>query len=592
MLDTFHKCLVLLGSGQRTRWAVVIVLALFTSGLEVVGALIVFGLLTRITSGDSVLDVPLLGDLRMHMPGVDENVLVAGVALAIGLLFVLRAAAILAQGYAENRLAENAGVRLASRLLEGYLEMPYSFHLQRNSAELIRNTYDTTQLFVRDALLPGVRLIGHALLSAGLIAVLLYSSPWPTVLALAVLGPVTWVLLRVIHPRVKQLGQIAQSRARTSLQTLEESLGGWRDIKVLGRERFFVEQFEADRRAFARARYLRAAAKELPRVAVETVLVLIILSYLAASEIAGDGALEALPALGLAGYVAIRLQPSINAIMVALNSLKFVGPGIDLLYEDVRLFPTRPAAVVEVTPLPLRRELRLESVSVRYPGAHREALSDASLTIHAGEFIGIVGPTGGGKTTLIDVILGLLEPTSGAVTVDGVDLRGRTAAWQASLGVVHQMLFLADTTLRRNIALGLREEQIDESLVEEAVDLAQLRGFVSSLPDGLDTIVGERGTRVSGGQRQRLAIARALYRRPTVIVFDEGTSALDDSTEADLMAALEPLRGERTIIVVAHRSTTVATCDRAVLVDDGCLVDIAPFEQLTARHRDRLLARP
>jgi ABC-type multidrug transport system fused ATPase/permease subunit len=569
----------------------VILFALVVSGFEIMGALIVFGLLTRITGGEGVLDVPLVGDLQTTFPSIDDGVLLAGVAIVIGAFFVVRAAVIVGQAYVENRVAEHAGVRLASRLLEGYLSMPYAFHLQRNSAELIRNTYDTVQQFVREALLPAVRLIGQSLISLGLISVLLYKNPWATVFALALLGPLAWVLLRVIHPRVKRLGQTAQLKAKTSLQTLEESLGGWRDIKVLGREQFFVDQFEQDRSTLGRARYLRATARELPRAALETALVLIILAYLAASEISGGGALEALPELGLAGYVAIRVQPSINAMMVALNSLRFVGPGIDLIHRDLELFPT-PVPPERVAPeaLPLRRELRFEDVSIRYPGAHREAVRNVTLTIAAGEFIGIVGPTGGGKSTLVDVALGLLEPTSGAVTVDGIDLRGRTEAWQASLGVVHQVVFLADTTFRRNIALGRRDEDIDDSLVNEAVELAQLETFARSLPDGLETVVGERGVRVSGGQRQRLAIARALYRRPSVLFFDEGTSALDGGTEADLMAALEHLRGERTIIIVAHRLTTVASCDRVVLVDEGRVVDVAPLDQLTARHSELLVA--
>jgi ATP-binding cassette, subfamily B, bacterial PglK len=583
--ETLRRSLVLLGPGKRGRWLLVLVLALVATGMEAVGALAVFGILGRITSEASGFEIPVLGDLRELLPALGDDALMVLVGLLIGGFFVARAAILVGQSYVQHRIAENAGARLSADLLEGYLAMPYTFHLQRNSAELIRNAYDTVQQFVREALIPAVQLVSHTLMIAGLLVVLLATSAGATLFAVGVLGPLTWLLLRSVHPRVKRLGQVSQAASRTSLQTLHESLAGWRDIAILGRKRVFVDRFRADRRRLARARYLRSTAKVLPRVALETGLVLFILAFLGVSVLLQGGALEALPVLGLFGYAAVRLQPSLNEVLNALNSLKFVGPGIDLLYDDLRLFETGGRVQEpDVDPLPLRHELRVRSAAVRYPETDSDALADVDLTVRAGQFVGIVGPTGGGKTTLVDLLLGLLEPRVGRVEVDGQDLRDHTDAWHASLGVVHQDVFLADASLRRNIALGVDDEHIDEDRVREAVALAQLEGFVAALPDGLDTFVGERGVRVSGGQRQRLAIARALYRRPSVLFFDEGTSALDTPTEALLMEGLERLRGERTIIAVAHRLSTVRSCDQVVLVDAGRIVDVAPFAELADRH--------
>jgi ATP-binding cassette, subfamily B, bacterial PglK len=591
VLETLRRSLELLGPDHRARWALVLVLALVASGLEAVGALAVFGVLARITTDASGFEVPGLGDVREVFPALSESTLLLIVGALIAGFFVLRAAIIVLQAYVQHRIAENAGARLSAQLLEGYLAMPYTFHLQRNSAELIRNAYDIVQQFVRDALIPAVNLASQTLMIVGLLAVLLWTSPAATLFAVALLGPFTWLLLRSVHPRVKRLGKRSQRVSRTSLQTLNESLSGWRDITILGRKRAFVDRFREDRRALARARYLKSTAKVVPRVALETGLVLFILAFLGASVVYQGGALEALPVLGLFGYAAVRLQPSLNDVLNALNSLKFVGPGIDLLYDDVQLF--RAGGRVDdpdVDPLPLTRELRVDGASVRYPGTDEDALGEVDLTVRAGEFIGIVGPTGGGKTTLVDLLLGLLTPRVGRVTVDGVDVHDRTDAWHASLGVVHQDIFLADATLRRNIALGVPDDEIDEGRVREAVELAQLDTFVAALRDGLDTFVGERGVRVSGGQRQRLAIARALYRRPSVLFFDEGTSALDTTTETLLMEGLERLRGERTIIAVAHRLSTVRSCDRVVLIDGGRIVDVGPFDELASRHRALLHA--
>jgi ATP-binding cassette, subfamily B, bacterial PglK len=569
----------------------VLVLALVASGLEAVGALAVFGVLGRITTDASGFEVPGLGDVREVFPALSESTLLLIVGGLIAGFFVLRAAIIVLQAYVQHRIAENAGARLSAQLLEGYLAMPYTFHLQRNSAELIRNAYDIVQQFVRDALVPAVNLASQTLMIVGLLGVLLWTSPAATLFAVALLGPFTWLLLRSVHPRVKRLGKRSQRVSRTSLQTLNESLAGWRDITILGRKRAFVDRFREDRRALARARYLKSTAKVIPRVALETGLVLFILAFLGASVVYQGGALEALPVLGLFGYAAVRLQPSLNDVLNALNSLKFVGPGIDLLYDDVQLF--RAGGRVDdpdVDPLPLTRELRVDGAAVRYPRTDTDALAEVDLTVRAGEFIGIVGPTGGGKTTLVDLLLGLLTPRVGHVTVDGVDVHTHTDAWHASLGVVHQDIFLADATLRRNIALGVPDDEIDDDRVREAIELAQLDTFVATLPEGLDTFVGERGVRVSGGQRQRLAIARALYRRPSVLFFDEGTSALDTTTETLLMEGLERLRGERTIVAVAHRLSTVRSCDRVVLVDGGRIVDVGPFDDLAARHRQLLHA--
>jgi ABC-type multidrug transport system fused ATPase/permease subunit len=583
-MGTLRQARALLGHEHDRRWLLLVVLALIASGFEAAGALIVLALLTWITNQESGFSLPLLGDLRQFFSGVDSSTLMAVIGVTVGAFFVARAVVLISQSYLQSRMAENAAADLATRLVAGYLAMPYSFLLRRNSAELIRNTYDTVQQFAQEALLPAVKLVTQSLVALALVAVLLATSPWATLLAIVVLGPFTWLLLRLVHPRLERLGATSQMVSGQSLQTLDECLSGWRDIRVLGRERFFVEQFARERRRLARVRYVRGTLKAVPRIAVETVLVLFILAFLSVSVIVSGGALEALPVLGLFGYVAVRLQPSLNEIIAALNSLKFVGPGIDLLHKDLILVAANAPTDSRRERIRLQRELRFENVSVRYEGVDHDALTGVDLVVEAGEFVGIVGPTGGGKSTLVDVMLGLLTPTAGGVSVDGVDLRGNEAAWHASLGVVHQTLFLADTTIRRNVALGVSDDEIDDAAVAEAIRLAQLEEFVASLPGGLESVVGQRGVRLSGGQRQRLAIARALYRRPSVLVFDEGTSALDNVTERELLNALVPLRGERTIVAVAHRLSTVAAADRVILVDDGRLVDAAPFEELAERH--------
>ncbi|WP_130648670.1 ABC transporter ATP-binding protein [Egicoccus halophilus] len=588
MFTSVRHLVALVGREHRGRWLAVLLLALAASGLEVLSAMLVFALLARITSEVSGFEFPVIGDLRELLP-VDEMTLLLVVGGIVAGFFVLRGAVILLQAYVQYRVAENAGARLATRLLAGYLAMPATFHLARNSSELIRNAFDTVQQFVREALLPLVKLVSHAILIVGLLAVLLLTAPAATFFAVAVLGPLTWLLLRIVHPRVKRMGNVSQAMSRRTLQTLQEGLAGWRDITVLGRQRAFVERFRVDRRELSRVRYLRSTAKEIPRVAIETGLILFIFAFLGVAVIVGDGALEALPVLGLFGYVALRLQPSLNEVLHAANSLKFAAAGIEHLHADLASFdPDRSLPEPAAATRPLTDELRLVGVAARYPDTHEDVLSDVDVTIRAGEYVGIVGPTGSGKSTLVDLLLGLLEPSAGQILLDGRPLSADVAGWQATVGAVHQNVFLVDASLRRNIALGVPVAEIDEERVLEAVRLAQLDRFVASLPEGLDTVIGEDGVRVSGGQRQRLAVARALYRRPSTIVFDEGTSALDRGTESQLMQALEQLRGQRTIIAVAHRLSTVQHCDKVILVDAGRVVDVAPLDVLAARHGELL----
>jgi ATP-binding cassette subfamily C protein len=584
MRDAASKVAALIGPGQRRRWLAVVAMAVVVSVAEAGSTVLVFALLGLLAGQATGLELPLVGDLRGVLPWEGMDLLVA-VGVATAVVFVARSALILFQQYVQFRVAEKAGARLSTRLLDGYLAMPYAFHLQRNSSELVRNAFDSVRRFVDEGLVPAVMTVGKSAIVLGVVVVLVASSPLATFLAVAALGPLLWMVLRIVLPRVKRLGGTVHTMAQANLQSLQQSLHGIRDITVLGREAAFADAFRRDRHQFARARYLQKTAALVPRTAIETALAVFIVGFIWVVALTQGGTAQALPLLGLFGYAAARLMPELQAITRSLNQMKFVAPAVDDVYADLSLFESGAGADRgAVDPLPFKETLMLDNVSFRYDGTDTPALADVTATIRPGESVGIVGPTGSGKSTLIDVLLGLLEPTDGQVTVDRVDLHAHTRAWRANLGVVPQMVFLTDDTLRANIALGVAAADIDEDAVAEAVTMAQLDEFVASLPAGLDTQVGERGIRVSGGQRQRLAIARALYRRPSVLIFDEGTSALDTDTETALLHALEALRGDRTLITVAHRLTTVQACDTVWLIRDGRLVDQGPFAALAARN--------
>ncbi len=584
--SSFRKCMVLLGPRARGRWAALVALAVFVSALEAVAAVLVFVLLALVTNPGAPLVVPLVGDLHQRFPGLAERGMLLTAASIAGGFFLLRALVYLLQSYLQNRLAYGTAAALARRLLRGYLAMPYSQYLRRNSAEMIRNAHESTVGFASLVLFPGIVLGAEAFVTVTLCAMLVLTSPLVAVAAFVLLGSLVLLMLRLVQPRLLNLGRRVQDLSTESLKSLQQTLYGLRDIRVLGREGFFEDAFTATRQNLADAYTKRGLLIDIPRVTLETSVLLVILLFLGAQTIRSGSVGESVTALGLFGYAAFRILPSVNRIVNNVQSLKFAGPLIDFLYEDVVATDQAVRDQAESGTDSFQQEIQLSDVWFRYPGADEDAVRDITLTVRRGESIGIAGVTGSGKSTLLDLILGLLEPTSGEITVDGMPLHDQVRAWHRCVGVVPQMIFLLDDTIRRNIALGLPDEEIDDSLVDEVLRISQLETFVASLPSGLETIVGERGVKLSGGQRQRLAIARAMYWKPQVLIFDEGTSALDSRTEADVINALPRMRPDLTLISVAHRLSTIRNHDRIVFLAQGRIAGVDTFDQLAERNAE------
>jgi ATP-binding cassette, subfamily B, bacterial PglK len=529
--ETVRRCRYLLREERPWRWLLVVVLAMVVTGVEAVGAVGIFLLLGIVAAPDTPIEIPVVGDLGALRGDVPLETFIIWLAVGIAVFFVVRGLIIMVQLYVQDRLAHNAGTRLAVRLLAAYLEMPYVVHVRRNSSELIRNAYDNVRALANELLLPGVRLLANAILALGLVALLFFAAPLASLLALLAILPIVLLLLRVIQPRVKAFGRERQERSAGSLEVLQQSLHGIREVTIFGREAYFLSRFQKQQRALARVSYLNRVFQEVPRVLLESTIIFLIAAFFVVTLLVEGDTQSGLALLGLFAYVALRLQPALHKIVQSLNSIRFAGAAVDNIYADLRqVEDLRTTAPQGTRPLPGPGCIQLDHVTFRYTPDAAPAVDDLSLVIEPGESIGIVGPTGGGKSTLVDLITGLLTPTDGVIRVDGEDLRGCNRTWQAGLGVVSQNVFLIDDSLRRNIALGTQDKHIDEAAVERAIDAAQLTDVVSGLAGGLDTELGERGIRLSGGQRQRVAIARALYRDPRVIIFDEGTASLDNAT--------------------------------------------------------------
>lgn len=590
MAATIRQAIHLIGRQNLSRWLALVLIAIVASGFELVGAVLVFLLLTLVVDPTDDIELPIIGNVRELAGNVDDQALLLWIVIGMAVFFGARALVHIGKTYAQNRIAHNFGARLSGRLAGGYLSMPYSAHLRRNSSELIRNSYHSVSQLVVQVFLPLINIMAESLLVLAMLALLMIVAPIATLLAVFVIGTAATILLTLVQPRLKRLGRSVHKTEEETLGILQQSLHGIRDVKVLAKERVFARRYQRGRLRVARGRYLYSTASILPRDVMETALMGFILGFFSFAILTGQGQ-ATLSVLGMFAYAGFRLQPSLQKIVAGLNNLKFASAPLDDLHRDLQMIEALPREATDLQSLEFKDEWRAKNLVFQYEGATTPALQGIDLAIRPGQVVGVCGPTGGGKTTLVDVLCGLLEPTQGAVTVDGKDLRGHARAWHKRLGIVPQMVFLIDDSLRANIALGVSAEEVDETALREAVHLAQLDDFVDSLPDGLDTKVGERGVRVSGGQRQRVAIARALYRRPEVLVFDEGTSALDNRTEAVLMRALERLRGDHTILLVAHRLTTVQNCDQVAFIEDGHIAGLGTFAELTgSNERFRRLA--
>jgi ABC-type multidrug transport system fused ATPase/permease subunit len=594
VLVAARRCLALLDARDRRRWALLIPWLLAAAALEAWGASLIFTLVQGVDDPRALSVLPLSRALLAVLPSPSPERSLYAFAAAVALFYVVKNAVIFFTGWRTAERAATSVSRVSARLLRGYLSMPYAFHLERGAVALVRNVGTSVDQAYRGALVSLVSGASEALLALALLLVLLFTSPGLTIALGVLLGAFFVAMLRLTRDVFERWGAELHALNASSHGCLQQSLEGVKEVKLLGREGYFHDAFERLRARMSRLFWLRTALEQLPRLVLETLFVLGVSAVVVLFFASGERA-RVVPLLGLFAYAGFRLMPLLQRLVYHVNAVRFAAPAIEELWRDWTTIATALAAsdAPEPPPLPFTRELRVEGVTHVHPGSARPALLGVELSIRPGESIGIVGPTGAGKSTLLELLLGLLDPTHGRITVDGVPLEGALRAWQRQLGFVPQAIHLIDDTLRRNIALGLEDGAIDEVRVEEAARLAQLEPLIRSLPRGLDTVVGERGMRLSGGERQRVAVARALYRDPAVLALDEATAALDLETEEALARAVEGLRGEKTLLVVAHRLSTVRRCDRLVLLDRGEVVAVGAFEELRAscpRFRELIAA--
>jgi ATP-binding cassette subfamily C protein len=574
--------LELLTPPQRVRLAILASAMLVSAFLEMLSVASVLPFLTVAADPARIQSNPWLSWSYQTFGFASETAFLGALAGATLCALLLSNGWMAATHWAQLRFAHGWNHGLGVRLLRQYLAKPYVFFLRQNGADLGRNILYEVEQVAAQVIVPGLRLCGKAAVVLAIVTLLMVVEPVLALIVTGALGGSYGALYLHVRPPLARFGRQRLASSAGRFRAASDAFGAIKDLKLLGREDEPVARFEQASGQHARAQASAAIVAELPRYALDVLAFGSILVVALHFLLRGEGLQQAMPYLGLYAFAGYRLMPSLQQVFQSYARLRFGAAALAHLHGEmvgseatVRACPARGARVPVGAVLRLVHRLEAEGVSFRYQGASRPTLRDVELTIEARTMVGIVGPTGAGKTTLVDVLLGLLRPQTGEIRIDGYRLTDdKLRAWQNAIGYVPQQIYLSDDTIVRNIAFGIPDRNIDRDSVERAARIAHIHEFiVEDLPDGYESAVGERGIRLSGGQRQRLGIARALYHDPAVLVFDEATNALDQDTEAAVMDAINELAGTRTILIVAHRPTSLRRCDGLIRVTaDGRVV--------------------
>lgn len=508
------------------------------------------------------------------------------------IVIVLTSLIQIARSYVVSRFAMMRIHSISHRLLVSYLSQSYPFFLNRHSGEMSTLVLAETEEVVRQFLLPAAELIASILTVIAIVSLLLWVDPLIAAIAFGVLGGVYGAVYTLSRNILKSYGNVRVEANSERFRIVKEALGGIKDIKLLGREGFYAARYANPSQRMSRAIVAVQVLSQVPQFALQAVafggVILLCIVLMDAEGLASGAALGSiLPTLGVFAFAGQRLMPELGKLYQSLAQLQAAGAAVSIIHVDLMGKAGSGNMPLEITPaLGLKKRLEFQQISYRYPNAKRAGLQDVSFSICAGERVGIIGSTGAGKTTLADLVLGLLPATNGCILVDGTKITNHNRrAWQQTVGYVPQSIFLTDSSISENIALGLPLQNIDEAHVQRSAEIAQIDTFIrEELPDGYNTTIGERGVRLSGGQRQRIGIARAMYHDADLIVFDEATSALDNLTEREVISAIDALPGDKTVLMIAHRLSTVKRCNRILVLDKGRLVGCDTWEVLMATN--------
>jgi len=583
-MKKFKKLIFLLTPKERKRGSLLLVMLLIMALLDMIGVASILPFMAVLASPD-LIETNIILKKIFHTSkifGVENN---EQFFFALGVLvFVLLVISLTFKAfttYVQVQFVQMRQFSIGKRLVEGYLQQPYSWFLNRHSAELGKTILSEVDQVVSNGLAPLLELISKSMIVIALITLLLITNPKLTLIVSLTLGLAYGLIYQFTHKFLNRLGEESLKNNQLRFVTVSEAFGAAKEVKIGGLEHTYIERFSDPAQTFAKNMSTVMLIRQLPRYALEVLAfggIMLVILYLLRQT---GNFINALPIISLYAFAGYRLMPALQQIYASFTQLTFVGPSLNKLYDDIQNLKPLNFNQDEGV-LTLKKKITLKNIHYNYPETSRTALKGINISIPAKTTVGLIGVTGCGKTTTVDIILGLLEAQIGTLEVDGkVITKQNSKAWQRSIGYVPQHIYLSDDTVEANIAFGVDPKNINQEAVEKASKIANSHQFIiEELPNQYQTTIGERGVRLSGGQRQRIGIARALYHKPKVLILDEATSALDNETEKAVMDAVNNLGKNITIILIAHRLTTVKKCDIIFKLEKGQLVGQGTFDEL------------
>jgi ABC-type multidrug transport system fused ATPase/permease subunit len=572
--------MVLLDQKQKKQMIGIIFMMLIGGVLESLGIAMIVPVMTTVMDPDSVEKSDILRPIYHGLGLTDTLQLAAIIMVALVLVFVVKNIFLYFMNVVQLRFVYTNQFATSRRMMINFMKRPYEYYLGADTAVIQRNiTSDVNNMY--GLILSCLQLTSEIIVFICLVTILLYSDAGMTMFIAGLLVVVLLVIKYVIKPVMKKAGEDNQDYYSGLYKWIDESVTGIKEIKIAAKENYFINGY-----ANCGAGYVNAVQKynlynSTPRLLIETISIAGMIGYMLFVMKRGVSITDLLPQLTVLAAAAARLLPSANRINNYMTAISYFEPFFmnvsdnlqtEIHDDKVSYDADRYLQKNNVDKLPVTQKIELKNIVYQYPNTETPVLDNADMTIPVGKSVGIVGTSGAGKTTIVDVMLGLLQPKSGEILADGVEVRDHYQSWLKNIGYIPQTIFMLDSTIRKNVAFGYDDDDIDDSKVWQALKEAQLDEYVKGLPEGLDTKIGERGIRLSGGQRQRIGIARALMEDPEVLVLDEATSALDNETEAAIMDSINRLHGRKTLIIIAHRLQTIEKCDIVYRVKDGKVV--------------------
>ena len=570
--NLFKKASFILNPSQKRSLIILFFLMLIGIFFEMLGLGILIPSLTVMLSDNISKDYPFLKPFinRIGNPS-QRNLILVGMSVIV-VVYFLKSVYLMFLNWKQAQFTSNLGHEISSRLLNGYLNMPYNFFLNRNSALLIRNINNEV-IMLTSVSQSALGVLTEMSTVIGICSMLFFIEPRGATIVSVFLFSLVMVFHKLTKIKLHYWGYLRQNLVGNMQKALQNSFGGIKEIKIMGVKKYFIEQFENNSILNSRLQTRVNTLNLSPRLYLEFIAVLGLSILIMGMVLRGEQISTIVPTMGVFLAAAFRLMPSLNRIMTSMQQIKFADPAINLFYNEFTEINKYKNEFIVEKELNFKNSVDVKDLNFSYEGTQKNVLHNLTINIPKGKTIGFIGKSGSGKSTMIDVLMGLLIPKYGKILIDEINYLSNLKSWQNLIGYVPQSIFLIDDSIKKNIAFGVHDNKIDNDKIQNAIKSAQLNDFIKELPEGIETNVGERGVKLSGGQRQRIGIARALYNNPEVLILDEATSALDTDTEDGVMQSVGLLKNNKTILIIAHRLSTLKQCDWIYKLNDGEIIE-------------------